>query len=175
MWTQELTRQASLEVLAHTHLGRLACVRGMQPYIVPFHFAYHDNSLYSFSVPGQKIDWMRTNLLVCVEADQLRREHWATVVAFGRYEELYDTPEFRSERTLAFNLLQQRAMWWEHASARKIPGAKPATVPIFYRIKLDQITGRCGASEVAPDTKQAKTDTEEQEWLRKLLQRARQT
>ena len=78
MLIQELTKQESLEVLARTHLGRLACARGMQPYVVPIYFAYHNHWLYSFSVLGQKIDWMRTNPLVCVEADQMRREQWAT-------------------------------------------------------------------------------------------------
>ena len=141
-------------MLARTHLGRLACARGMQPYIVPIHFAYQDNWLYSFSVLGQKIDWMRANPLVCVEADQMRREEWTTVVVFGRYEELSDTPKFRSERTLAFNLLQERAMWWEHGGAKKMPGGAPAAVPVFYRIKIEQITGRRAASEPAvPDTK----------------------
>ena len=154
MLIQELTRQESLEVLARTHLGRLACARGMQPYIVPIYFAYQDYWLYSFSVLGQKIDWMRANPLVCVEADQMRREEWTTVIVFGRYEELSDTPKFRSERTLAFNLLQERAMWWEHGGAKKMPGGAPAAVPIFYRIKIEQITGRRAASEPAvPDTK----------------------
>ena len=154
MLIQELTRQESLKVLARTHLGRLACARGMQPYIVPIHFAYQDNWLYSFSVLGQKIDWMRTNPLVCVEADQMRREEWTTVVVFGRYEELSDTSKFQSERTLAFNLLQQRAMWWEHGGAKKMPAGAPAAVPVFYRIKIEQITGRRAASEPAvPDTK----------------------
>jgi nitroimidazol reductase NimA-like FMN-containing flavoprotein (pyridoxamine 5'-phosphate oxidase superfamily) len=154
MLIQELTRQESLKVLARTHLGRLACARGMQPYIVPIHFAYQDDWLYSFSVLGQKIDWMRANPLVCVEADQMRREEWTTVVVFGRYEELSDTPKFRSERTLAFNLLQERAMWWEHGGAKKMPGGAPAAVPIFYRIKIEQITGRRAASEPAvPHTK----------------------
>ena len=176
MWIHELTRPESLEVLAHTHLGRLACAREMQPYVVPIHFAYKDYWLYSFSVLGQKIDWMRANPLVCVEADQMRREQWATVVAFGRYEELCDTPKFQSERTLAFNLLQQRAMWWEHGGMKKMPGGTPAAVPVFYRIKLEQITGRCGVSEQAvPETKQAKADLDEQEWLRKIFRRARQT
>jgi nitroimidazol reductase NimA-like FMN-containing flavoprotein (pyridoxamine 5'-phosphate oxidase superfamily) len=78
MLIYELTRQESLEVLARTHLGRLACARGVQPYIVPIHFAYQNNWLYSFSVHGQKIDWMRANPLVCVEADQMRRELWAS-------------------------------------------------------------------------------------------------
>ena len=174
-------------MLGRTHLGRLACARGMQPYVVPIHFAYKDYWLYSFSVPGQKIDWMRANPLVCIEADQIRREQWATVVVLGRYEELCDTPEFRSERTLAFNLLQQRAMWWEHGGVKKTAAGMPAAVPempadtsaaasIFYRIKLEQITGRCGFSEqAAPDTKQAKADLDQQEWLRKIFQRVRQT
>ena len=173
MWTQELTRQASLEVLASTHLGRLACARGMQPYIVPIHFAYQDSWLYCFSVLGQKIDWMRTNPLVCVEADQMRREQWTTVVVFGRYEELCDAPNFRRERALAFKLLQQRAMWWEHGGANKISGGTRAAVPVFFRIKIEQITGRRAASEqAAPDTKQAKAGPDVQEWLRKIFRRA---
>ena len=174
MWIQELTRQESLEVLARTQLGRLACARGMQPYVVPIHFAYRHHWLYSFSAPGQKIDWMRANPLVCVEADQMRREQWATVVVFGRYEELSDTPEFRDERSLAFNLLQHRAMWWEPGGAKEIPDGTPTVVPIFYRIKIEQITGRCGTFEAAvADTKQAETGPHEQGWLRKMIRHAR--
>jgi len=176
MWTQDLTKLESLEVLARTHLGRLACARRMQPYIVPIHYAYQDYWLYSFSVLGQKIDWMRANPLVCIEADQMRREHWATVVVFGRYQELCDTPEFQAERTRAFSLLHQRAMWWEHGGAKKMPAGTPAADPVFYRIKLEQITGRCGLSEqAAPDTKHAKADLYEEEWLRKIFRRVRQT
>ena len=176
MLVQELTRQASLEVLARTDLGRLACARGMQPYIVPVYFAYQDHWLYSFSMPGQKIEWMRANPLVCVEADQMRREQWITVVVFGRYEELCDTPQFRSERTLAFNLLQQRAMWWDHGGLKKIPDGAPAAVPIFYRIKVEQITGRHATSEqVVRDAKQVRADRDEQEWLRKMFQRVQKT
>ena len=175
MLVHELTRHESLEVLAHTQLGRLACTRGMQPYIVPIHFAYQNNCLYSFSMPGQKIDWMRANPLVCVEADQIRREHWATVVAFGRYEELRDTPEFSSERTLAFNLLRQRAMWWDHGGVKKMPGGTPAAVPIFYRIKIVQITGRSATAEPgAPDIRPSTANPAKKSWLHKLLRQVRQ-
>ena len=175
MWIKELTTAECLEVLASTQLARLACARGMQPYIVPIYHAYQDQWIYSFSEPGQKINWMRANPLVCVEADHMRREQWATVVVFGRYQELSDTPEFRDERALAFNLLQRRATWWEPGSSKPMPGGRPAAIPIFYRIKLEQITGRCGFSEQAvPDTKQAKADLDEQEWLRKIFRRVRQ-
>ena len=173
MLIHELTRQASLEVLASTHLGRLACCQRMQPYIVPFHFAYQDNCFYSFSLPGQKIDWMRANPLVCVEADLMRREQWTTVVVFGHYVELPDTAEMWSERALALELLQQRAMWWEPGSARITQaGTPPALVPIFYRINIVQITGRRATVEPgAPDTKQSTADSAKEGWLHRMLRR----
>ena len=161
MLIRELTRQASLDVLARTHFGRLACSQQMQPYIVPFNFAYQNNCLHSLSMPGQKIDWMRANPLVCVEVDQMRREQWTTVVVFGRYEELSDTAEMRSERALALGLLQQRAKWWEPGSVRITQaGTPPALVPIFYRINIVQITGRRATFEPgAPDTRQSTVDS----------------
>jgi hypothetical protein len=161
MLIHELTKQESLDVLAGAHLGRLACCQRMQPYIVPIYFAYHNQCLYSFSMPGQKIDWMRANALVCVEADHMRREQWTTVVMSGRYVELADTAEMRSERALAFELLQHRAVWWEPGSL-KMPqgGAPPALVPIFYRINIVQITGRRATVELGPpDTSQSTADS----------------
>src|ERR1700674_1399373 len=93
MLIQELTRQASLDLLARLHLGRLACAQENQPYIVPIYFAYNDGCLYSFSTVGQKIEWMRANPLVCVEADEVvSPQQWVSVVVFGRYEELPDKP-----------------------------------------------------------------------------------
>ena len=175
MLIHELTRQESLDALASTHLGRLACCQRMQPYIVPFHFAYQNNCLYSFSMPGQKIDWMRANPLVCVEADHMRREEWTTVVVFGRYHELSDTAAMRSERALALALLQQRAMWWEPGSLRITQdGTPPAPVPIFYRINIMQITGRRGTVEPgAPDTRQSTADSAEKGWLHNMVRRVR--
>ena len=175
MLIHELTRQASLEVLASTHLGRLACSQRMQPYIVPIHFAYQDNCLYSFSLPGQKIDWMRANPLVCVEADHMRREQWSTVVVSGRYVELSDTAEMRSERALALELLQQRAEWWKPGSLRMMQaGTPPALVPIFYRINIVQITGRRATVEPgAPDTSQSTADSAKSGWLHKLVRGVR--
>lgn len=152
-----LTAEESLEVLANTQLGRLACSRDTQPYVVPFYFAYKDKCLYSFSMPGQKIDWMRLNPLVCVEADQMRREHWTSVVVFGRYKELPDTEEMESERARAVALLQKRAEWWEPGRTKMAPGGTapataPLVAPVFYRIDIAKISGRRGGMQSgAPD------------------------
>jgi nitroimidazol reductase NimA-like FMN-containing flavoprotein (pyridoxamine 5'-phosphate oxidase superfamily) len=140
---QGMTRQASLDLLARTHLCRLACAQGSQPYVVPFYFAYHNNSLYSFTTVGQKIDWMRANPLVCVEADEVvSPEEWVSVIVFGRYEELPDTPEYQPERAVAYDVLQKKAMWWEPGYVKTIlHGTQRPVVPVFCRIHVVQITG----------------------------------
>jgi uncharacterized protein len=140
---QDLTRQESLELLARTRLGRLACTQGAQPYVVPVHFAYDDYALYGFATVGQKIEWMRANPLVCVEVDEVvGQQQWVSVIVFGRYEELPDTPEWQGTRGLAHQLLQKTAMWWEPAYAESIPDGTPRPlVPVFYRIHIVRITG----------------------------------
>jgi len=143
MLIQEMTRQESLNLLIRTRLCRLACAQGNQPYVVPFYFAYHNNSLYSASTVGQKIDWMRKNPLVCVEADEVASPHeWMSVVVFGRYEELPDTPEYQSERAVAYNVLQKQVVWWEPGYTKTIlHGTERQLVPVFCRINIGQITG----------------------------------
>ena len=143
MLIQEMTRQESLDLLARTRLCRLGCTQGSQPYVVPFYFAYHNNSLYSASTVGQKIEWMRQNPLVCVEADEVESpQKWMSVVVFGRYEELPDLPEYQPERAVAHNVLQKQGMWWEPGYVKTIlHGTERQLVPVFYRINLRQITG----------------------------------
>jgi nitroimidazol reductase NimA-like FMN-containing flavoprotein (pyridoxamine 5'-phosphate oxidase superfamily) len=140
---QEMTRQEILELLTRTHLYKLACAQGSQPYVVPCYFAYKSNSLYGFSTLGQKIDWMRANPLVCVEADEIvSPQEWVSVIVFGRYEELPDTPEYQFEIATAYNVLRKKAMWWEPGYLKTIlHGAVRQLVPVFYRIHVVKITG----------------------------------
>jgi uncharacterized protein len=167
---EESTTQASLDLLARARLGRLACAQGSQPYVVPFYFVYHHDHLYSFSTVGQKIEWMRENPLVCVEVDEVMSAHkWMSVIVFGRYEEL---PEWRSEREFAWKLLRQYAMWWEPGYAKTIvQGTERLLEPVFYRIYVARITGRCATFEpvVPTDTGPAMTDVGEGGRLQRIL------
>lgn len=149
MLIQEMTRQASLDLLIRTHLGRLACSRGAQSYIVPIYFAYDNNCLYSFSTVGQKIEWMRANPLVCVQADEVvSSQQWMSVIVFGRFEELPDVPEWQSARASAHELLQRKGMWWEPGYVKTILyGTQRPLVPVFYRIHIVQITGHHASPE----------------------------
>ena len=61
MFVQEMTREECVALASAGRLGRLACARDNRPYVVPIHYTFADNYLYGFSMPGQKVDWMRTN------------------------------------------------------------------------------------------------------------------
>ena len=146
MNVQEITAAECYAKLASAGFGRLGCARDNQPYVVPIYFAVDGETIYAFSLPGQKIDWMRENPRVCLEADWMNSsEDWTSVVAVGRYEELTDTPQYYNERLQALALLQGRPMWWE-------PGTSPPTsehnrpgyASIFYRIVVDRVTGYRG-------------------------------
>jgi nitroimidazol reductase NimA-like FMN-containing flavoprotein (pyridoxamine 5'-phosphate oxidase superfamily) len=133
------------KALEHAHVGRLACSRDNQPYIVPMNFVSDGCFLYlyGFTTLGQKIAWMRSNPLVCFEIDDVvDHNHWMSVIVFGRYEELPDTQEFKSARERAYAYLQKRAMWWEPAYISQEHRDQPHSLtPIFFRIKIEQMTG----------------------------------
>jgi uncharacterized protein len=153
MLIQSMTREASNELLARAKVGRLACAHEGQPYITPMSFTYEAGCLYSFSTVGQKITWMRANPLVCVETEELlNRQNWATVIAFGRYEELPKTPS-DSNRTLAYDLLQRRPMWWEPGYAKTVIDGKERPLEgVYFRIHVSKITGHRAVPDTAPRT-----------------------
>lgn len=144
MVIREISESECRAALARLRLGRLGCARDNQPYVVPVYFAYDGQHLYGFSTPGQKIEWMRANPRICLELDEwVSHEQWLSVVVFGRYEELPNTPEFAAELAHAEQTLRQRGAWWEYAS---VPAAewrrKPGSfTPIYYRLRIERLSG----------------------------------
>jgi nitroimidazol reductase NimA-like FMN-containing flavoprotein (pyridoxamine 5'-phosphate oxidase superfamily) len=109
MLIQEMSPQECRDLLARLGLGSLGCARNNQPYIIPIYFAYEPDRLYGFSTVGQKIEWMRANPLVCVEADEVvNHSDWASVIVLGRYEELPEKPEYTALRLHAESVLERR-------------------------------------------------------------------
>src|SRR5690606_38260872 len=146
MLIRELTGEECAEVLGRTFLGRLGCARADQPYIVPIQFSYDSEHecLYAFSMLGRKIRWMRENPKVCLEVEEVQdRDHWTTVLVFGRYEEIDRTPEEAEARRRAERHLTQRQEWWLPAAARTSTHEHQDMV--LYRIAIDRLTGRRAA------------------------------
>jgi len=138
---QEMTEQECRAMLAGTNLARLACAHNNQPYIIPIHVDLAGDFLYCYATLGQKIEWMRQNPLVCLEAENIRTHgEWASLVVFGHYEELPLTPEYEEPRMVAERLFARHPVWWEPAA---VPlAAHDQRARIVFRIRLDRMTGR---------------------------------
>jgi uncharacterized protein len=146
MLIHELTFDQCAEVLERADLGRLGCAKDGQPYVVPVHFSFdaERECVYGFSAIGQKILWMRDNPRVCLEVDDVQdKNHWQTVVIFGRYEEIHDSPGEAEARRRAEALFQRRPEWWQPAAAKVGASERPSVV--VYRIQFDRVTGRRAA------------------------------
>ena len=146
MQVHQLTASECREALDRHMVARLSCTQDGIPYVVPMRFAYDGTYLYGFSLPGQKIEWMRANPRVCVEFDELASHYeWTTLIASGRYEELPDTPEFDAARVQALGALQKLAMWWQPAAER--PDRTKPFAPIFFRIRVTHLSGHRATPE----------------------------
>ena len=159
MFIHEMTSSECSDALEHAHVGRLACAHDNQPYIVPMNFASDGTFLYlyGFTTLGQKIEWMRSNPLVCFEIDEVvNHNHWLSVIVFGRYEELPETEEFESARERAYAYLQKRVMWWEPAYISQEHRAQPHSLtPIFFRIRIERMTGHRASPDRVGQTNEA--------------------
>ena len=181
MLIQEMTTDECFESLAAAGFGRLGCARDNQPYVVPVYFAFDGSHVYgfegphvySFSALGQKIEWMRDNPLVCLEIDDVKGYNdWTSVVVFGKYEELPDTPNYQHAREHAHELLQTRASWWQPACVAVAHPAGPQPfAPVYYRISVERLTGH----RAVPDQNEAAAMNvptgrgKEGGWLKHLL------
>jgi hypothetical protein len=146
MLIHELKPSECEEILNRQSLGRLACSHDDQPYVVPIHFSYDPERgcLYAFSTVGQKILWMRENPKVCVEVEDIGdKNRWTTVLVFGRYEEIGDSPDEAETRRRAWDRFQHRPEWWFPAAA-KLPSREHHAM-VIYQIAIDRLTGRRAA------------------------------
>jgi nitroimidazol reductase NimA-like FMN-containing flavoprotein (pyridoxamine 5'-phosphate oxidase superfamily) len=152
MLVEELTEEECFAALSRTRLARLACARENQPNIVPVYVVCDRLNpgsfvVYGWTTAGQKVEWMRTNPLVCLEWDEVESyDRWWSIVAVGRYEELLDVEATRNERLKAYGLLSKYLMWWQPGAASYVADIEHHATqpyrPIYYRILIDRITGR---------------------------------
>ena len=98
---------------------------------------------------GQKIEWMRNNPRICLEVDSMKSpDDWTSIVVFGQYKELPDTPDYRLKRLHAYELLKNRPMWWQPGFVMVANhDARRDSAPVFYRINIERLSGRRGVPE----------------------------
>jgi uncharacterized protein len=174
MLIHELTEKECRQILARTSLGRLACAKDDQPYVVPIYFAMDGDDLYSFATVGRKIEWMRANPKVCLEVDDISDQfHWTTVVALGRYDELTHSTVHEAIKSRAQALFRKRPEWWLPGAA-KTPTRPEGQVPVIFRIRIEHLSGRRAARDrVQLATKPKMQRAKAPRWWSEVLQASR--
>jgi nitroimidazol reductase NimA-like FMN-containing flavoprotein (pyridoxamine 5'-phosphate oxidase superfamily) len=135
--TKSLSEAEALELIKNGRVGRLGCIDRDQPYVVPINYVVSQNSIYSHSLPGRKIDAMRECPRVCVQTDSIDDDfHWRSAIAFGVFEEIHNPKDRREILSTLLShfpkLTPVESMIVQDASAPD---------PVVFRIVVHQCTG----------------------------------
>lgn len=132
-----LNNQDARKVLQSARVARLGCIVNGEPYIVPINYNFEDDSLYSHSLPGTKINSLRENPRACVQVDEIESDlHWRSAIAFGKFEEI--TKQNERGEVLA-KLLRRFPMLTPVESTLTADVSAPEV--IVFRIKIDRVSG----------------------------------
>ena len=133
---KNLSNEAARALLGKCRLGRLGCVDGGGPYVVPVNYVFHDDSIYVHSLPGRKIKALRENPRACLQVDEIKDMYqWRSAIAFGRFEEVTDEGERK---------------WVVRRFLTRFPNLTPVeSVPvhdgqssvIIFRIRVEEVSG----------------------------------
>ena len=137
-----ISQKECSELLQRVSIGRLACSLKDQPYVVPVAFSYETDCIYMFSTVGKKIEWMRQNPKVCLQADETGHgSNWTSVVVTGTYLELHEV-RYASLREHAMELLAEHSEWWRTPLAeRREKISDLAIETVFFRIEIASMSG----------------------------------
>ena len=124
-------------LLSACRIGRLGCVDNDEPYVVPINYVFEDDSIYSHSLPGRKIEALRAHPRACLQVDEIENDFtWRSVIAYGNFEEIR-VPSDR--RSILGKLLVRFPLLTPVESAMAQDASAPDTV--VFRIRIDRITG----------------------------------
>jgi nitroimidazol reductase NimA-like FMN-containing flavoprotein (pyridoxamine 5'-phosphate oxidase superfamily) len=134
---KKLLDDESRALLNASRIGRLGCIDGGEPYIVPINYLFEDESIYSHSMPGQKIEALRAHPRACFQVDEIENDfRWRSVIAFGQFEEIR-VPDER--QAVLSKLLTRFPLLTPVESVMARDAGAPNS--IVFRIKVDRITG----------------------------------
>jgi uncharacterized protein len=136
-----LEDKACRHYLARHSVGRIGCYGEGRVYVVPITYAFEDDTIYGYSRPGQKIDYMRQHPEVCFEIDEIHGlRSWTSVIASGRFEELKGDAESQALRRLMQKISLVSDSQPESSLDLDFAGQFDKT--IVFQIKIKSMSGR---------------------------------
>jgi nitroimidazol reductase NimA-like FMN-containing flavoprotein (pyridoxamine 5'-phosphate oxidase superfamily) len=141
--TRMLSEMEARNLIAGGRIGRLGCVGNGEPYVVPINYVFEDDSIYSHSLPGRKIELLRAHPRACLQVDEIENDfEWRSVIAYGNFEEVR-VPSDRS--SILSKLFARFPLLTPVESVMAQDAGAPDTV--VFRILVDRITGVAEGAE----------------------------
>jgi nitroimidazol reductase NimA-like FMN-containing flavoprotein (pyridoxamine 5'-phosphate oxidase superfamily) len=132
-----LTPEQSYALLRGGRVAHLGMVEPAGPYVIPINYAFDGEYVYLHSLPGRKVEAMRSDPRVCVQVDEVRDDFcWKSVLAFGRAEEMKNQAERAHVLSLLLALFPHLT---PVESLMADDAAAPA--PLVFRIPVERVTG----------------------------------
>lgn len=134
-------------ILNEAKVVRLGLVDGDRPYVVPLNFAHEGDVLwFHCAATGHKLDCLRANPAVCIEADRFIAlkvgpsacgtwtSHYESVIGFGSGKIVDDDAEKRAGLTAIMRKYSGRDDWeFDAATFKKT---------VVVRVTLESLTGK---------------------------------
>lgn len=132
-----MSEEEVLELLREAKIGRLGCIDNGEPYVVPINYVFEDGSVYSHSLPGHKIDILRSHPRACLQVDDIENDFcWRSAIAYGNFEEIHEPSE---RRTILRKLLARFPLLTPVEST--MAGDASAPDSVVFCLRIDRITG----------------------------------
>lgn len=141
---RELNEMQINNLLLSQSLGRIGCIKGKQPYIIPVIYIYDGKDILGQSHAGMKIELMRENPYVCFQVDMiLNLGHWQSVLASGTFEELDGIEALNAREYLNKSVMPLMSRQRMHSQPQQVDVMEECDIvdPIMYRINLWEKTG----------------------------------
>lgn len=134
---RSLIEKEGEELLTSARIGRLGCVDNGEPYVVPISYYFEDGSVYSHSLPGRKVDILRSHPRACLQVDDIENDfNWRSAIAYGDYEEIHEPAE---RNAILRKLLSRFPLLTPVESTMALDASAPDS--IVFRLRIDRITG----------------------------------
>jgi nitroimidazol reductase NimA-like FMN-containing flavoprotein (pyridoxamine 5'-phosphate oxidase superfamily) len=142
----KLTETEINNLLVRQVVGRIGYHDAERTYITPVTYVFDGVHIICQSNPGLKLDIMRKNPFVCFEVDAMTSlSDWESVIAWGKFEELYGHEAIQARKYLYNNILDLLTVSAVHPHEHDpshLADDSNRIKEVIYRIKLTEKTGR---------------------------------
>lgn len=146
-----LTREEALELLDSAPVAHIGVISDGLPYVSPMSFVIVGNVVAFRTVPGKRLEALRANPNVCVEAAKFdpATGEWASVIVRGTASEIGDTP-LRTD--VVSKLLEKYRESLGSPLGRG--GLQPLTgLPHVVAVEIEEISGMASGSGLSHRTR----------------------